>query len=71
MPQAAPSVNPSALVILPPVLVALPLTRRSTSMLDATRTRLALYPGRYAAHDGVEAKLRDIAHLYERPAASR
>ena len=31
----------------------------------------SLHPGRYAAHDGVEAKLRDVAHLYERPAASR
>jgi N4-(beta-N-acetylglucosaminyl)-L-asparaginase len=31
----------------------------------------SLYPGRYAAHDGTEAKLRDMAHLYERPAASR
>ena len=31
----------------------------------------SLYPGRYAAHDGSEAKLRDLAYLYERPAASR
>jgi N4-(beta-N-acetylglucosaminyl)-L-asparaginase len=31
----------------------------------------SLYPGRYAAHDGAESKLRDTAHLYERPAASR
>jgi len=31
----------------------------------------SLYPARYAAHDGTEAKLRDMAHLYERPAASR
>ena len=31
----------------------------------------SLYPGRYAAHDGTEAKLRDTAYLYERPAASR
>jgi len=31
----------------------------------------SLYPGRYAAHDGAEAKLRDTAHLYERPAANR
>ena len=30
----------------------------------------SLYPSRYAAHDGVEAKLRDTAYLYERPAAS-
>ena len=25
----------------------------------------SLYPGRYAAHDGTEAKIRDTAHLYE------
>ncbi len=31
----------------------------------------SLYPGRYAAHDGAEARLRDTAHLYERSAASR
>ena len=31
----------------------------------------SLYPGRYAAHDGADAKLRDTAFLYERPAASR
>ena len=31
----------------------------------------SFYPAPYAAHDGVEAKLRDMAHLYERPAASR
>src|SRR5437879_8481021 len=31
----------------------------------------SLNPARYAAHDGTEAKLRDMAHLYERPAASR
>src|SRR5439155_408275 len=31
----------------------------------------SLYPSRYAAHDGTEAKLRDTAFLYERPAASR
>ena len=31
----------------------------------------SIYPGRYAAHDGTEAKLLDTAHLYERPAASR
>jgi len=31
----------------------------------------SFYPARYAAHDGTEAKLRDMAHLYERPAASR
>jgi hypothetical protein len=31
----------------------------------------SLYPGSYAAHDGKEAKLRDMAYLYERPAASR
>ncbi|PYP07806.1 MAG: hypothetical protein DMD56_14225 [Gemmatimonadetes bacterium] len=31
----------------------------------------SLYPGSYAAHDGKEAKLRDTAYLYERPAASR
>src|SRR2546426_6586551 len=31
----------------------------------------SLYPGRYAAHDGTEAKLRDTAYLHERPAASR
>jgi N4-(beta-N-acetylglucosaminyl)-L-asparaginase len=31
----------------------------------------SVYPSRYAAHDGTEAKLRDTAHLYERPAASR
>ncbi len=31
----------------------------------------SLYPGRFAAHDGTEAKLLDTAHLYERPAASR
>jgi N4-(beta-N-acetylglucosaminyl)-L-asparaginase len=31
----------------------------------------SLYPGRYAAHDGSEAKLRDLAYLFERPAASR
>jgi len=27
----------------------------------------SLYPGRYAAHDGREAGLRDTAHLFERP----
>jgi N4-(beta-N-acetylglucosaminyl)-L-asparaginase len=27
----------------------------------------SLYPGRYAAHDGRDAALRDTAHLYERP----
>jgi N4-(beta-N-acetylglucosaminyl)-L-asparaginase len=27
----------------------------------------SLYPGRYAAHDGTEAKIRDTASLYERP----
>jgi N4-(beta-N-acetylglucosaminyl)-L-asparaginase len=26
----------------------------------------SLYPSRYAAHDGTEAKIRDTAHLYER-----
>ena len=26
----------------------------------------SLFPGRYAAHDGTEAKLRDTAHLFER-----
>jgi N4-(beta-N-acetylglucosaminyl)-L-asparaginase len=26
----------------------------------------ALFPGRYAAHDGSEAKLRDVAHMFER-----
>jgi N4-(beta-N-acetylglucosaminyl)-L-asparaginase len=26
----------------------------------------SLYPGRYAAHDGTEAKIRDAAHLFER-----
>jgi N4-(beta-N-acetylglucosaminyl)-L-asparaginase len=31
----------------------------------------SLYPASYAAHDGKEAKLRDTAYLYERPAASR
>jgi N4-(beta-N-acetylglucosaminyl)-L-asparaginase len=31
----------------------------------------SLYPGRYAAHDGTEAKLRDTAYLYDRPAARR
>src|SRR5690348_14604029 len=31
----------------------------------------SFYPARYAAHDGTEARLRDMAHLYERPAASR
>ena len=31
----------------------------------------SLYPANYAAHDGAEAKLRDMAYLYERPAASR
>ncbi len=31
----------------------------------------SLYPASYAAHDGTEAKLRDMAYLYERPAASR
>ncbi|HYT05929.1 MAG TPA: N(4)-(beta-N-acetylglucosaminyl)-L-asparaginase [Gemmatimonadales bacterium] len=31
----------------------------------------SLYPGRFAAHDGTEAKLLDTAYLYERPAASR
>jgi len=31
----------------------------------------SVYPGRFAAHDGSEAKLRDTAYLYERPAASR
>jgi len=31
----------------------------------------SLYPGRFAAHDGTEAKLMDTAYLYERPAASR
>src|SRR6266550_285195 len=31
----------------------------------------SLYPGSYAAHDGKDAKLRDTAYLYERPAASR
>src|SRR6266545_6916420 len=31
----------------------------------------SLYPGRFAAHDGTEARLRDTAYLYERPAASR
>ena len=31
----------------------------------------SLYPGKYAAHDGTEAKIRDTAYLYERPAASR
>ena len=25
----------------------------------------SFYPSRYAAHDGREAALRDIAHLYE------
>src|SRR5947207_89482 len=29
----------------------------------------SLYPGSYAAHDGKDAKLRDTAYLYERPAA--
>src|SRR2546426_723017 len=28
----------------------------------------SLYPGRYAAHDGTEAKLRDTAYLYDRAA---
>ena len=27
----------------------------------------SLYPGRYVAHDGRQAALRDTAHLYERP----
>jgi N4-(beta-N-acetylglucosaminyl)-L-asparaginase len=27
----------------------------------------SLYPGRYAAHDGKESRLRDTAHLYARP----
>src|SRR2546430_1698325 len=31
----------------------------------------SLNPARYAAHDGTEAKLRDMAHLYQRPASSR
>ena len=31
----------------------------------------SLYPAQYAAHDGTEAKLRDMAYLYERAAASR
>jgi len=31
----------------------------------------SLYPSHYAAHDGAEAKLRDTAYLYDRPAASR
>jgi N4-(beta-N-acetylglucosaminyl)-L-asparaginase len=31
----------------------------------------SLYPGRFAAHDGTEAKLLDTAYLYERPTASR
>ena len=31
----------------------------------------SLYPGRFAAHDGSEAKLMDTAYLYERPTASR
>src|SRR5437870_217549 len=31
----------------------------------------SVYPGRFAAHDGTEAKLMDTAYLYERPAASR
>jgi N4-(beta-N-acetylglucosaminyl)-L-asparaginase len=31
----------------------------------------SFYPHRFAAHDGTEAKLRDAASLYERPAASR
>jgi len=31
----------------------------------------SLYPARYAAHDGTEAKLRDMAYLYDQPAASR
>jgi len=31
----------------------------------------SFYPAQYAAHDGVEGKLRDMAHLDERPAASR
>src|SRR3989454_6038552 len=31
----------------------------------------SLYPGRYAAHDGSEARLRDTAYLNEPPAASR
>jgi N4-(beta-N-acetylglucosaminyl)-L-asparaginase len=31
----------------------------------------SLYPGRFAAHDGTAAQLRDTAFLYERPAASR
>ncbi|MGH7548900.1 MAG: N(4)-(beta-N-acetylglucosaminyl)-L-asparaginase [Gemmatimonadales bacterium] len=31
----------------------------------------SLYPGRYAAYDGTEAKLRDTAYLYERRAAGR
>ncbi len=26
----------------------------------------SLVPGRYAAHDGTEAKLRDTAYLFER-----
>jgi N4-(beta-N-acetylglucosaminyl)-L-asparaginase len=31
----------------------------------------SFYPAQYAAHDGTEAKLRDMAHLYDQPAASR
>jgi len=31
----------------------------------------SLFPGRFAVHDGTEAKLMDAAYLYERPAASR
>ena len=31
----------------------------------------SLYPGRFAVHDGGEAKLMDTAYLYERPTASR
>ncbi len=29
----------------------------------------SLYPGRFAAHDGTEAKIVDTAYLYEKPAA--
>jgi N4-(beta-N-acetylglucosaminyl)-L-asparaginase len=31
----------------------------------------SLYPGRFAVHDGAEAKLMDAAYLYEGPAARR
>jgi len=31
----------------------------------------SLFPGRFAVHDGTEAKLMDAAYLYERSAASR